>query len=744
MRRRRGAARPVVRVTIEAPPGVEVQVEVRSATAPQPELKSSSEAARGLGRRLRLPAFFSWNNPRLLTLLALLVYLAVRLSGLERYPIYFFTDEAIQSLSAFYLIRDGFYSPEKVFLPTYFQNGVYYNLSLSVYLQLLPTWLFGLSAVVTRATSVLVTVLAALGVAAWLRSLGARFPWAGVLVLSLFPAWFLHSRTAFETAEFVAFYAATLWAYLRYRQGAPRFLFLTLLLAALAFYTYAAGQMVILVTGVLLLAVDWRYHWAQRALWPRAALLLLLLAVPYLRFRLEHPEALADQLAYLNSYWLKGLPLGEKLVRFGREYLSGLNPAYWFFPNERDLARHRVDGYAHLFTATLPFFLLGLWRVAVLWRGDPERRAALKALAVALLASPSGAALVEVGVTRVLTFVLPAAVLVSLGIEQALDGVETLWRWAQARQWVHFRLPQIAQSLPLFLILSLSNLALLYQALAFGPLWERDYGMGGMQYGAFQIFERMRQFQQQHPQARLILTANWANGADVLARFFADEPLPFEMGSVEGFIQEKLPLDENTVFVMIPSELDAARASGKFSDLQVLDTLPCPDGSACFLFVSLRYSANADALFAAERAERLKLRQKEVLIGGEVVQVSYTALEADNVEHAFDGDERTLVKTQKINPLVIELTFPRLHTWRGVALQVGSLRMRALLRFFSASGDEVAVVGFEGEGSLRDPWIRKEFPQPVTAQKVRLELLNPASDENEFIHLWEMVLQEGN
>src|SRR5690349_9952238 len=64
--------------------------------------------------------------------LAIAVYLLTRLIGLTQFPIYFFTDEAIQSMSMVDLIDHGFRDLSNVWLPTYFRNGDYYNLSLSV------------------------------------------------------------------------------------------------------------------------------------------------------------------------------------------------------------------------------------------------------------------------------------------------------------------------------------------------------------------------------------------------------------------------------------------------------------------------------------------------------------------------------------------------------------------------------------------------------------------------------------
>ena len=233
-----------------------------------------------------------------LFLFAIAIYLATRLIGLGQFPIYFFSDEAIQSLSAFDLINKGFQSPDNVLLPTYFRNGEYYNIGLSVYLQILPVLLFGKSAIATRATSVLITLIAAISVGIILRDVfRIKYWWTGTLFLSITPAWFLHSRTAFETAEFVAFYAGTLCAYLLYRHKSPRYIYLAIFLGALAFYTYGAAQMIVPLTALGLLVSDWRYHWEHRRHIIPALALAAVLSVPYWRFRSSDPDA---QLAHLH------------------------------------------------------------------------------------------------------------------------------------------------------------------------------------------------------------------------------------------------------------------------------------------------------------------------------------------------------------------------------------------------------------------------------------------------------------
>ena len=102
--------------------------------------------------------------PRLLFILAIFIYLLVRLIGLDQFPIYFFSDEAIQTVRASDFVRDNYRSESQEFFPTDFKNSYQYNLGPSVYIQILPTLLFGRQISVTRATAVLFSLLTALAI----------------------------------------------------------------------------------------------------------------------------------------------------------------------------------------------------------------------------------------------------------------------------------------------------------------------------------------------------------------------------------------------------------------------------------------------------------------------------------------------------------------------------------------------------------------------------------------------------
>ena len=765
--------------------------------------------------------------------LALIVYLATRLIGLTDFPIYFFTDEAIHTVTAEELVQNHFRDPDQGLLPVYFKNGNYWNLSASVYLQVIPYLLFGKSAYVTRATSALLTLLAAVGIGLALRDVfKSRYWWVGPLILAIAPAWFLHSRTAFETVEFVSFYGAMLYSYLMYRYRSPNYVVPTLLLAGLAFYAYSPGQVVIAVTGLGLLLSDIRYHvqtfaplqvvrdapggrWRlacrQDSSWLTYLLLalatLVIVALPYLRFQIyfrsHNPDTAAlEHLKNLASYWTDPhLTFSEKLRQYVSLYLYGLSPGYWYVPNQTDLPRHLMKGYGNLLMVTLPFAALGLSEAL-----RNLRSAAHRAVLVTLLAAPAGAAIVGIGITRTLAFNIPAAILTALGVTAVLEWIHdptgkltalpqpklSAWRgalafilltaallaasrvklWAdravllfiglylalsifpllqwlllRARQawlpsglgWLRGRLTWTP--LAVFALLTLMSLAMLRDALTNGPFWYDDYGMGGLQYGAQQVFRAVERYAAANPGKTIIFSPNWANGTDVVARFFLKDPGIIQMGSIEGHMVSRKPLDENTFFVMTPYELETAAASGKFTDIRVEDVLPCPNQKPCFYFIHLSYVANIDDILAAEAAERRVLKSGTVLINGQSVAVRFSDMDMGNIQTLFDGDLRTVGRTSEANPFVIVLTFPQPTTFKGMAVTIGSIEARITARFYPTPDEPPLEYVHQAKGDVMKPDISFDFPEAVTAQVVRLEILNPNEEEPAHIHVWEIVFK---
>ncbi|MBI9043160.1 MAG: glycosyltransferase family 39 protein [Anaerolineaceae bacterium] len=659
-----------------------------------------------------------------LFLTALIIYLVTRLIGLDDYPIYFFTDEAIQANLAADFIRDGLRSAMGEWLPTYFYNSYQYNLSFSVYLQILPYLIFGKSIWVTRGASVLITLFAGLFVGLTLKKV-FKLPhaWIGILLLSITPAWFLHSRTAFETSLATTFFAAFIFYYSLYRTDKVKYLYFAVISAALMFYSYSPARMVIGLTAVFLLLIDFGYHWKNKVIVLKGFGLTLLSAIPFIRFLILHPNENVQHMTVLNSYWIRENTVLGKLTIFFKEYLRGLDPAYWFKAHIHDLARHQMDGYGHMLWIMLPFILIGLIYCFKHF-GKPQNRI----LIVSLIAAPSGAALVKIGITRALAMVIPASLLGAIGLI-------VLIRWLQD----HWNIPAKLAGVFFFVLIGSFNVYLLRDALVNGPLWTQDYGLGGMQYGGKQLFSRVDELVEEFPDSRVIISPSWANGTDNIARFFFEEPLPFEMGSVEGFLYDKQELDDHTLFIMIPEEFDQIKESHKFKDIKIEEVLKHPNGEVGFYFVRLKYVNNIDDILQAERDERRILREEDLMIMDAPATVRYSYLDMGSIFDAFDGDKASIIRTMEANPLQLQIKFSEHKYLQSTELKIGGTATNVNVVLYL---DNSELIEFEEqwEESPNPRMVMINFDEGYLVNSVFIEVRNIYDDEPAHVHLWEVIL----
>jgi hypothetical protein len=679
---------------------------------------------------------------------SLSIYLLVRFIGLLDYPIYFFTDEAIQAVSAADLVQNKFYGPEKIFLPTYFKNGTFYNLCLSVYAQIIPYMLWGKSIFITRATSVIITLIAATTIPLALKKIyKIRYWWVGVLILSALPAWFLHSRTAFETVLFTSFYAGFLSSYLFYRKVSSKYLFLTIVLAACAFYSYSPGQVIILLTSLGLLFSDASYHWHQRKAIAIGLPLVVILAIPYLRFITMQSSAPFNQLRDLNSYWMQPLPLFEKLSKYAGEYIFGLNPAYWFIPNKHDLPRHLMDGYGHLSVISLPFFLIGL-----IYAFQKVRFSEYRALMIALLTVPAGSALVGIGITRVLVFIVPSVFMISIGFSGMVEWLENPTNWGERmqRMCAGRSMPKIMKPRPalihlvLFLILGLLNVFILRDSLTNGPLWFSDFGLYGMQYGARQVFkETVPDLLRQYPDKNIFISSIWANGADVFVRFFLDpeQQKRVQMGSVEAWMFEKRDDIREMVFVITPEEFEQVLEGEKLQITQIDKIIPYPDTRPGFYIVHMDYVEGVEKIFATEEEERQKLIWERVALVGQVVSINYSQIDSGQLVDAMDGDPHTLIRGLEANPFVLEYVFKDPVSFQGLTADFGSMDFEIAIFISSQNENEDIKLIKTYRNMPNDPHIEWRFANAYAdVSKIRVEVTSLSEPEKAKIHIRDIQL----
>ncbi|MBL8102321.1 MAG: hypothetical protein JNM02_07315 [Anaerolineales bacterium] len=309
------------------------------------------------------------------------------------------------------------------------------------------------------------------------------------------------------------------------------------------------------------------------------------------------------------------------------------------------------------------------------------------------------------------------------------------------KQW---KTSQYMAAWTVFLILSSVNVFMLVDTLRNGPTWYKDYGMGGMQYGAFQVFGPLKEYIQEHPNTRILFSPNWANGTDVVARYFLDDPLPVELHSIQGYVENKLPMGDDTLFVMTKEEYEFAITSEKLADIRVEKTILYPDGTPGFYFVRLRYSDIAEKLFADEKALRDVIQESVIKIDGEDVLVHHTYLEANDqalgLQMAFDGDPYTYAKTYEANPFIMEFNFPTPRTIKGFSIIIGSARVSITLTGYAAPGAEPVTYTFEGQGAIEQPQLNFELPEPMTVQILHVEQFDLNTRPPTKNHVWEFTL----
>jgi hypothetical protein len=688
----------------------------------------------------------------LLFLAAAAVYALVVGTGITRYPIYFFTDEAVHMNMAAYFIHNHFQNYYHEFLPTFFSMQGWMN-GTSVYVQVLPYLLFGKSILVTRLVSAAITLLGAIALGLMLkRTFKIVYSWAGILLLLITPAWFLHARTAFEYAEVASFYSLFLYFYSRYRDGDLRAFYAALVAGALAFYTHGLGQVLMGVTGAALFLVDFRYHLHPDR---RKTLLLglglaVLLLLPFLRYFLAHSNEFVEQVQRRDSYWTNGnLTILQKVGEFIGQYLYGLSPQYWYFHNSVDIERHIMKGYGNGLWVTLPFAVIGLVQSIRRIRQFPYRIAL-----IAFFAAPVPASIVAIGMPRMLWMSIPLALFTALGLSACLE-------------WLESRRKSLAHWLPpaVFALLTLTSLYILRDALVNGPTWFEDYGLYGMQYGAQQVFEdTLLPDLEMNPDLRYVVSPSWANGAENFTDFFIPQALqsrvsfgqPIDL--VDGLERIANPqivittdnrttilqlhvrpagFPANLRFVVTSNEYDKLLKDAKFTDIRVYKTIPFPDGTPGFYVLSLEPVGNIADILAAEHLKNRMPVEDSLQLNGQLIRVLHSPFGSGDLEAVFDHDPNTLASVLEANPFTFDLYPTTPMSLHGVSIQTGSLDDFTVTVSLYAPGAATPIVYSKTyQGLPPDPRVSLTFDRgPAWSARIDIEIKDNRSGETSQIHV---------
>lgn len=662
---------------------------------------------------------------------AALVYLFTHFFRLEDFPIYYLFDEAVQVCHARDYIANGFRGPGGERFPTFFQVAWDASICVSVYLQALGILIFGKGSIwASRFVSALVGCLVPLGVAWAARSpLRVRWWWLGVLVAAALPTWFLHSRTALVIPFMVGFYALMVAAYLAALVTSPRWLYVAALGGALAFYSYASGQVVVPATAGLFVLVNPLYHLRNWRHSLGAGLFSALLLLPALLFRLHNPELLRAQLSLTRSPLLKLPTWRSKVEAVATSYGQLLDPRYWFLEQELN-PRHGMAGYALLSRWLLPFFVVGLlW---VLWK---VREAPYRSLLAALVAAPIAGAITEPEIWRAVPIVVPAAMILTVGFDAAVRALSRA-------------VPEPATAAAAGIALSGYSLHMLDDSLRNGPTWTSDYGLYGTQWGARQLYvEAIPRFLAAHPDAVLSVSPHWANGGDIFPSFFGS-PKNVTPGGIREYlgplyVKTWRPFPPDLVFVDMATDLPLVSRSGRFGPVRILDVVYLPNGLPGFVFYQVDWAPDIRETLAKEEAERRTPVAGTVTIGDQAdLPILTSRWDLGELQALFDGDTMSVLRGEEANPFVVETDLAGLRRLRGLRVVCGADPHAVTVRVTGAGADAGREVSLQSDAVLDgDRTIARFEFAPIRAGLLRVEVLqcNIPDGEPTHMHLYEIA-----
>jgi hypothetical protein len=601
---------------------------------------------------------------------------------------------------------------------------------ISIYLALIPTWLFPASITAQRAVTGIVTLICLIVTSLTLKKTGIldTLWWLPFGLATIIPVLMLHNRLAFETSNAIFGILVSISLYLTYRLYHHSYLLAFILSASFTFYSHWSGSIVISALTLMLIVVDLYYHCKVAKANPRFMLtsfiLALVCAIPFIRFIAFHPSGIIEQLTILRSDLAVSNYKTTSILNGMGRYLTAYNPYYWFkynyVPTE---LRHLWKDRPFVSTFLLPPFLLGLTvTLTKFWQIVP------RTLLIGLLAGGLPVLVADLHVQRVFYVLAPAIIIMAIGIKVAHDK-------GGKKVWVFILLTTIAY-----------NSWKMLNEFQSAHLWYHDYSLTGLQWGAKSVFkEAIPKLLAAHPSITIITSGQWANGADNFPPFFLTNQ---ELARVRGvpfdiFLPaEDQKIDQNWVFMLSPPEKERIINSKKFQPLKPLLEIPYPDQSQGFTFTRLQYVPDIDQILAPERAWFLTPQQKEISIGTTVAYATYSRLDLGSIEEAFDGNHFTVARGLMANPFELDLQFKNAIKTNKVILDLFPMQAKITIQAFNNAGLLIA----EGQGedystsSTDDAHVEIEInSHPISINRLKFSILSASNSVNRaHVHLREI------
>lgn len=130
--------------------------------------------------------------------------------------------------------------------------------------------------------------------------------------------------------------------------------------------------------------------------------------------------------------------------------------------------------------------------------------------------------------------------------------------------------------------------------------------------------------------------------------------------------------------------------------------------------------------------------QEKVDLGGEMVKIAHSKFDVGPTGNLFDNDPKTLVRTERANPAVIEMEFPAPRAMKGLSVTTASMEFGLTARVTSATNAKEKVYSKEFRSLPPEPTVQLDFDSgggPV--RRLRLEITRLGGSDG-HIHIREI------
>jgi hypothetical protein len=357
--------------------------------------------------------------------------------------------------------------------------------------------------------------------------------------------------------------------------------------------------------------------------------------LPFLWLQYAHPEITMQRFQAIRGERIYTLPLAQVVQQTALNYASVINPYYWFFKLENLHPRHSLPGFP-----LMPVWLFPLWIVGTLtllwgWR-DLTNRVAL----LAILTTPVTAALFDISTARCFPVGVGYVLLCAYGADVVLRRLPT---------WLSL-LGGIGMCGYVGWLFVFTQTKALYSY----PV----YGMYGIQYGARQLYDWVREKSKTETDIRVINAT--FNSGEALRQFYLSPEIRSRVAIIEPLriCQGRDEWSDSTLFIFPALWFETVQpGTCPPFEREVVEVLRDPKGQPLLEVLRLKHSPAVNEWFDNVKRERLKLKVDEVVVNGMKASFEHTKIAWGTIEGFFDGDSGTRARTDDINPGVFALRF---------------------------------------------------------------------------------------